>query len=275
MNEQRLDGSISVDVEDWFMGIGLEENEWGRQSDRLAIGLERILRIFDEAGVKATFFVLGWVAEKYPAMIRRISSRNHEIGTHGWSHRKIYDLEPHVFREELRRSITAIETASGNKVRGHRAAYFSITENSLWAIDILEKEGIRFDSSIYPAYNYRYGIPNSRRDIHTINGTSIREFPITLMDLGPKQLGIGGAYLRILPLWLTIRGIRQNLAAGRPVNIYVHPWEFDPEHPRVKVSPRIAQTTHYWNLHSTRKKLRALLRSFRFGTISAVLGETQ
>ncbi len=151
------------------------------------------------------------------------------------------------------------------------APFFSITAKSLWVLPILEEEGIRFDSSIYPAHNYRYGIPGARREVTTVEGTSVQEFPITLMDVGPKHLGVGGAYLRIFPLWLTARGIKQNLSVHRPVNIYMHPWEFDPDHPRIRFAPRIAHATHYWNLRSTAGKLRKLLCGFQFGTMSAVL----
>jgi polysaccharide deacetylase family protein (PEP-CTERM system associated) len=270
-----LDGCISVDVEDWFMGIEIDEKDWAPFADRLDTGLDRILSVLDDAGAKASFFILGYVAAKKPGSVRRIADAGHELCTHGWSHRKIYDLTEQQFREELRRSITAIQDATGQKVKGHRAPYFSITERSTWALPILEEAGIRFDSSIYPAHNYRYGIPGARREIHTVEGTQIVEFPISLMDLGPKHVGIGGAYLRILPLWLTAHGVRQNLSCGRPVNLYVHPWEFDVDHPHVKISPKLAERTHYWGLRSTEGKIRGLLGRFRFGKMSEVIAEAK
>ncbi len=268
-----LDGCITVDVEDWFMGIGIDESDWSQYEDRLDIGLDRILFLLDEAGVRATFFVLGYLAVKKKKSIAKIAHAGHEVGTHGWSHKKIYHMAEPRFREELRQSIRAIEDATGQQVTGHRAPYFSLTRDSLWAVHTLEESGIRFDSSIYPASNYRYGIPGASREIHKIEGTDIDEFPISLMELGPKQIGIGGAYLRILPKALTIRGIRQNLRSGRPVNLYLHPWEFDPEHPRIRISPKLAQVTHYFNLRSTEPKTRAILSRFRFGSMSRAIQE--
>lgn len=265
---KELHGSLNVDVEDWFMGIEIDERSWGGFEDRLEIGLNRCLDLLDETGTRGTFFTLGYIARHRPDLVREIAVRGHELGTHGWSHRKIYALSPDQFRSELVDSIHALEDAGGQKIRTHRAPYFSITRDSLWAFPILRECGIEIDSSVYPGVNWRYGIPGAKREIHEMKDTGLIEFPVTLFECGPKRIGIGGAYLRILPTVISEYGMRQNLRAGRRLNLYMHPWEFDPDHPRYPIEPRIARLTHYFNLRSMERKVRALTKAFRFGTIS-------
>jgi polysaccharide deacetylase family protein (PEP-CTERM system associated) len=154
---------FSVDVEDWYQGLEFDMDEWTPFNPRIDTGMDVLLDLIEQANVRATFFVLGWQAERTPGLVPRLVARGHEIATHGYSHRFVYRLSPETFRRELRRSIDVLEQQSGQKVIGHRAPYFSITADSLWALDILAEEGIRYDSSIFPTLNYRYGIPGADR----------------------------------------------------------------------------------------------------------------
>jgi polysaccharide deacetylase family protein (PEP-CTERM system associated) len=261
---------LTFDVEDWYQGIEKPASTWDRFTPRIERGVDVILESLADAGTHATFFVLGYIAERHPDVVRRIAAAGHEIGTHGHEHEKIYDLDPVRFRDDLRRSIDAIGGVTGRPVLGHRAPFFSITERSRWALDILAAEGVRYDASIYPGSNYRYGIPDYRHDIHTLPNGLI-ECPVSTFTLMGKQFGIGGAYLRILPGRVTARAIATLNRRGEAVGVYLHPWEFDPDHPRVRFRRR-AMLTHYANLHSTAPKLRRLLAAFRFATYEQVLG---
>jgi len=210
---------------------------------------------------------------RHPELVREIAAHGHEIGTHGWSHTLIYTQTPEVFRAEMERSIGLIEDLTGSKVVGHRAPFFSITKRSLWALDVLGELGIEYDSSIYPVYNYRYGIEDAPRWPHAIarGGTRITEFPITTWRVLGKNVPIaGGAYFRLYPYLVTQLGFRSINRAGNSAVFYLHPWELDPEHPRIDLPRRIA-ATHYANLGSTAGKLRRLLRDFAFAPMRDVL----
>jgi polysaccharide deacetylase family protein (PEP-CTERM system associated) len=261
---------LSFDVEDWYQGIEMPLATWGRFSPRLERGLERILALLDQAGVRGTFFVLGYAAERHPDLVRRIAGAGHEIGTHGYAHEKIYDLDPERFRADLRRSLAAIQEATGSPVIGHRAPFFSITRRSLWALDVLAEEGLRYDASIYPGSNYRYGIPGYPDDIRLLPGGLV-ECPVSTFAFLGRRAGIGGAYLRLLPRAFTAGAIRAANRRGRPVGLYLHPWELDPDHPRVRFRRR-AMLTHYANLVTTEPKLRRLVTEFRFAPYATALG---
>ena len=261
---------LSFDVEDWYQGIEMPAATWSRFEPRLERGLERILALLGEHEVHATFFVLGDIARRHAALIRRIATAGHEVGTHGDLHEKVYELDPARFRADLRQSVAAIESATGQRVRGHRAPFFSITRRSLWALDILHEEGLLYDASIYPGANYRYGIPGYPDDIRRLP-SGLLECPVSTFAVFGRRLGIGGAYLRLLPPATLASAIRQRLRAARPVGLYLHPWEFDPDHPRVRFRP-LAMLTHYANLRSTEPKLRQLMREFRFVPYAQALG---
>ena len=262
--------ALSFDVEDWYMGIEIGMERWGEFEKRLGIGLNLILNLLDERSVKATFFILGKCAEYHPDLVRRIAERGHEPATHGLSHTKIYEMTPESFDAELAKSVGLISSITGREVVGHRAPYFSITDQSLWALDVLRRNGIRYDSSIYPGSNYRYGIEGTPEQPYALKDNGMPEFPMSVGRVFGKKHGIGGAYFRILPYAATRRAIKGINTAGHPAMFYLHPWEFDPAHPKVEF-PRKAQFTHYFNLNATARRFRKLLGEFRFAPVSDVL----
>lgn len=270
---------LSVDVEDYFHVSAFERSiataHWPRLESRVVSNTTRLLDLFAEYDVRATFFVLGWVAERFPALVQSISSAGHEVASHGYAHRLIYSQSPREFRDDLRRARTAIEQAAGAPVIGYRAPSFSIVSRSLWALDVLVEEGYSFDSSIYPIAHDRYGIPSWERFAHLVArpGGSIWEIPGSTVRMGPVNMPIGGGgYFRLLPYACTRRGIRRvNTVEGRPVVFYVHPWEIDPGQPRLQ-GPLVSRLRHYGNLAKTEGRLRRLLSEFRFASLtSAVL----
>lgn len=270
--------ALSVDLEEHFQVSNfdalIDRRAWDAQPSRVAGSVRRLLALFDETGSRATFFVLGWVAERQPALVREISARGHEIACHGYGHELIYEIGPEHFREDLKRARKAIEAAAGVRVRGYRAPSFSVTQRSLWALEILAEEGFDFDSSIFPVRHYRYGIPGFARDPVRIDlgeGRAIREFPLTTLQLGRIALPLaGGAYLRLMPGWLFRRAFSRTASRGRPTVLYMHPWEIDPGQPRQPV-PSWVRAIHYANLGRTEARLRALLPRFRFLPMGEVL----
>lgn len=266
--------AFTVDFEDWYHGIEIPLDRWDGFEDRIARSAGTLLERLAEAGVHGTFFVLGHLAERHPELVREIAAAGHEIGTHGWSHTMVYRLTPERFSEELQRSIDLLTALAGRPVIGHRAPYFSITRESLWAFERLARCGIRYDSSVFPVVNYRYGIPDAPRWPYEVptGGAPLREFPISTLRVFRHNLPIaGGAYFRILPYAVTRMAFEAINRSGRPAVFYLHPWELDPDHPRVDLPRRVA-VTHYANLKATEGRLRRLLRDFRFARMSDVLG---
>ncbi|WP_118830248.1 XrtA system polysaccharide deacetylase [Salinibacter ruber] len=262
---------FSIDVEDWYQGIEIPMDQWEGFERRVEASMEDLLDLMARYDVTATCFVLGKVAEEHPELIRRIHGAGHEIATHGYSHEKVYNLSPERFRRELRHSIDLIQDLTVEQVRGHRAPYFTITEDSLWALDILRDEGILYDSSIHPVFNYRYGIPNADRQpsvIESDDGAQMLEVPVATYPL-PELLPDanvpcgGGAYLRIYPYRLQRWFLRKIEERGEHISVYVHPWEVDPGHPKIDLPLRVS-ATHYWNLDSTLPKLERLFQDFTF-----------
>jgi polysaccharide deacetylase family protein (PEP-CTERM system associated) len=273
--------AMTVDVEDYFhvsaFSSVVDQADWSTYESRVCRNTDRLLTIFEEFDVRATFFVLGWVAEQFPALVRRIVAAGHEVASHSYDHGLVYDKSPDEFYADLHRARDAIEQAAGRRVRGYRAPSYSITASSLWALDILADQGYAFDSSIYPIRHDRYGIPNWERHVHAIprDGKVLWELPgSTVRRLGTNLPVGGGGYFRLLPYWWTRRGIQSlNDQEHRPAVFYLHPWELDPEQPRLKCSA-LSRHRHYHNLHETESRFRRLLSDFRFGTITDLLGQT-
>jgi polysaccharide deacetylase family protein (PEP-CTERM system associated) len=271
--------AMSIDVEDYFQVSAFENSvdrrRWDRLPSRVSQNTERLLDIFAEADVRATFFVLGWVADRHPDLIRKIAMAGHEVASHGYAHRLVYEQTPDQFRDDLRRARIAIEMAAGCPVLGYRAPSYSITARSRWALDVLVEEGYVYDASIYPIHHDRYGIPDAPRHPHVIECRTGRlwEVPGSTVRYGRVNLPIGGGgYFRLLPYQWTQWGMRRlNTVERRPGVFYLHPWEIDPEQPRL-ASGGLTGLRHYTNLAKTEARLRRLLREFQFGTIADMLG---
>jgi polysaccharide deacetylase family protein (PEP-CTERM system associated) len=245
---------------------------------RVERNTDAILDLFDEFAVRSTFFVLGWVAERHPELVRRIAARGHEIASHGYAHRLVYEQIPAAFRDDVRRAKAILEEACGRRVVGYRAPSYSITQRSLWALDVLVEEGYEYDSSIYPIHHDRYGIPGAIRHPHCIDlqAGTIVEVPGSTTRAAAINLPIGGGgYFRLLPYWWTRWGIgRVNRLEGRPVVFYLHPWEIDPDQPYLPAGA-LGRFRHYRNLHRTYDRLRQLLSDFRFDTVERVVGDVR
>jgi polysaccharide deacetylase family protein (PEP-CTERM system associated) len=263
---------LSIDVEDYFhveaFADRVSRADWPQFESRVRRNTERILELLAEFKVSATFFVLGWVAEREPDLVRAIANAGHEVGCHSHLHRRVFTLTPGEFRDDLRRARAAIEEASGVQVAGYRAPTFSIGKDSLWALEILADEGFTYDSSIFPIRHDLYGMPEAPRFAweHTLaDGRKIVEVPPSTVRLFGSNLGVaGGGYLRHLPMWYTQAGMSQIHREKRPVNVYFHPWEIDPAQPRINASRKSA-LRHYRALDKMEPRLRRLLEQNRFG----------
>jgi len=270
-----IKNALTVDVEDYFhvsaLMQSIHRNSWNSRESRVVANTHKLLSIFDERGVKGTFFVLGWVAERFPQLVRDIAEGGHEIACHGLSHRLVFEQSPKEFRQETDYSKKLLEDVAGSEVRGYRAASYSIVRSSLWALDALIELGFVYDSSIFPVRHDRYGIPGAERVPHrmwTSSGASIVEWPLaTASVLGCRLPVAGGGYFRLFPYWLSRWGLASiNQDERRPFIFYLHPWEVDPGQPRVSAS-WLSQFRHYTNLEKCEERLRRLLRDFEFGTV--------
>jgi polysaccharide deacetylase family protein (PEP-CTERM system associated) len=273
---------MSVDVEDYFhveafAGVVSRES-WNQYPCRVVDNCNRLLDIFDCYGVKATFFTLGWVANRFPAIVREIRDRGHELACHGFWHRRVDSLTPAQFRDDTRQACDAIEQAASVRVSGYRAPTWSISHRSLWAFEILREEGFEYDSSIYPIRHDLYGTPGASRYPYAHvckDGHCLLEFPpATARIAGMNFPAAGGGYLRILPPAYTSWVFTQFERAGRPLVIYLHPWEIDPGQPRIR-GPFRARFRHYTNLHRTEKRLHTLLQRYSFGPFRDHLAEAR
>ncbi|MGH8137871.1 MAG: XrtA system polysaccharide deacetylase [Steroidobacteraceae bacterium] len=275
----RTINAFTIDVEDYFqvaaLASAVSRESWPTREYRVERNTDRILTLLEERGVHGTFFVLGWVAERSPDLVRRIATAGHEIACHGFSHQLIYSQTRDEFVQETTRAKRHLEDVTGQPVFGYRAASFSITRRSLWALDVLLDLGFEYDSSIFPIRHDRYGIPDASPEPGRITAPSQRtlvEFPMSAANFFGVQVPVsGGGYFRILPYWLTRAGLRQiNERAGRPFTFYLHPWEVDPDQPRVQVSA-FSRFRHYTNLARCEDRLRRLLGDFDFASMREVL----
>jgi polysaccharide deacetylase family protein (PEP-CTERM system associated) len=275
----RISNILTVDVEEYFhpteVQASVSASQWSALPSRVEGQVELILDLFQRKGVRATFFVLGWVGERWPGMVRTIADYGHEIGCHSYWHQLVYNLTPAEFKEDTLRAVRAIEDACGVTPRLYRAPSYSITRESMWALEVLVECGFTHDSSIYPIAHDRYGITGFERHAHVVETPSgpITEIPIATVKLGNGRVAPvgGGGYLRLLPYCYTAAGIRRvNRTEGKPACVYFHPWEIDPGQPRL-ASGWIARMRTYGGVGGMERKLEQLLSDFRFGPMTGVV----
>jgi polysaccharide deacetylase family protein (PEP-CTERM system associated) len=276
-----MKNALTFDVEEYFHAEAfarvLRPEEWPTLESRVTRSTERLLDILDRERVRATFFVLGWVAERHPGLVREIASLGHEIACHGYGHRMIQHLSRPDFERDVTRAKRALEDAVGRPVLGYRAPTFSIMRATLWSLDVLIEAGFRYDSSIFPVLHDRYGIPDAPRFPHRLkapSGGEITEFPMSTMTVLGRRLPVaGGGYFRLFPYRVTRRAIARINGERQPAMVYLHPWEFDPDQPRLPVGP-LTRFRHLVNVGKTESRLRRLLGEVSFAPASEVLTET-
>lgn len=272
--------AMTVDVEDYFhvaaLAGSIKPQDWGDMEFRAEQSTRTLLSLFARRGVRATFFVLGWVARRSPQLVREIQQAGHEVACHGMSHKLIYTQTPEEFHAETRDAKALLEDIIGEPVLGYRAATYSITPKSLWALDSIAELGFQYDSSIFPIRHDLYGIPDAPRvpgRIRAPGGAELVEFPISTVKLAGVRIPIaGGGYFRIFPYWLTRMGLDKLHRAGSPFVFYLHPWEVDPQQPRVKVGWK-SRFRHYTNLSRTQGRLDRLVQAFPFAPMRDVLAD--
>lgn len=271
--------ALSIDVEDYFqvaaLATAIPRERWDTCEYRVERNTDRLLDLLSRRGMRATFFVLGWIAERSPRLVQRIAALGHEIASHGLSHQLVYQQPPDQFREETTRAKRCLEDLVGSDVLGYRAASFSITRESRWALDILIDLGFKYDSSVFPIHHDRYGMPDASPEpgiIVSPSGRTLAEFPMSTVSLLGLRLPVsGGGYFRILPYWVSRAGLRRiNEHARRPFVFYLHPWEIDPGQPRVQVD-WFSQFRHYTNLERCEERFERVLGDFSFGSMREVL----
>jgi polysaccharide deacetylase family protein (PEP-CTERM system associated) len=271
-----LPNAMSVDVEDYFQVSAFEKtisrSDWADMPSRINRNIDRVLTIFDEYGIKATFFTLGWVAERFPDLVRRIANEGHEIASHGYEHSRVTTFQPKDFLEDVRSTRQLLEHVSGVEVTGYRAPSFSIGASSLWAHDVLLEAGYQYSSSIFPISHDHYGFPGAPRFPFRTSKQGILEIPpSTLSMFGRNWPCAGGGYFRLFPITYSKWAIgRINQAESMPAIFYFHPWELDPEQPRVKGVPREARFRHYLNLDKFEARLKAMLVAFEWQTMQSI-----
>jgi polysaccharide deacetylase family protein (PEP-CTERM system associated) len=276
MTTARLN-AMSIDLEDWFcvanLSHAISRDDWDACELRVGASTRRVLKLLEKHDTRATFFVLGWVADRLPDLVREVADAGHEIASHGYGHGLLTRMEPGEFEEDLDRSLEALARCGVSGVAGYRAPSFTVVESTRpWVYDGLERRGFRYDSSVFPVgFHPDYGIADAPLDPYLATDT-LHEFPISCLDVFGRRLPVGGGgYFRLLPYRYTKYAMRRCNDAGRPAVFYLHPWELDPEQPRVKLPPA-KRFRHYHNLEKTERRLDALLGDFRFGTLKEVLG---
>ena len=264
---------LTIDVEDYFQVAAFEKiirpGDWAGYASRVERNTDIILDLLDAHGVKGTFFIVGWTAERYPDLVKEIATRGHEIGCHSYLHQKIYNLTPEEFRQDTKRAKYILEEITGRSITGYRAPTYSITKKSLWALDILEELGFKWDSSIFPVLHDNYGIPDAPRFEYKLPKHNLKEYPIsTVLFFGRKVPVAGGGYFRIFPYWFTKAALSKiNNQENKPFIFYLHPWEVDPDQPRVGDAGWKSRFRHYRNLDKTEGRLKCLLQDFQFRPI--------
>ena len=268
----RVPNGLSVDVEEWFQ-VGafervIDKADWPTLQSRVERNTDAVLALFAETGVKATFFTLGWVADRHPALIRRIVAAGHEIASHGWDHVRVFTMTADVFRADLARARGAIEDAAGVAVTGYRAPSFSIDARTPWAHEVLADEGYAYSSSVAPVRHDHYGWREAPRyAFRPIAGSTLVEVPVTVAEFAGRRLATGGGFFRLLPAAITDHAVRQVNRAGQPAMFYFHPWEIDPAQPRVTAAPMRSKLRHYSRLGAMAGKLRGLIGRHDWGRV--------
>jgi sugar transferase (PEP-CTERM system associated)/polysaccharide deacetylase family protein (PEP-CTERM system associated) len=272
-----IPAALAVDVEDYFQATAFRHairyDQWECMESRVERNTKRVLDLMSELNQRGTFFILGWIAERFPALVRAIQAAGHELGCHSYAHRLVYEQTPNEFRYDTLRARKAIEDASGVPVGAYRAPSFSITSRSLWALDILAELGFKVDCSIFPIHHDLYGFPTAPRQPFRIgvNGRSLLEFPLTTLRIGRWNIPVtGGGYLRQLPLDFQVRALKTLEVRRQAIQLYFHPWELDPDQPRIAAS-LLSRLRHYRNLDQTADRLRRLLPLFHFSTVSEII----
>jgi polysaccharide deacetylase family protein (PEP-CTERM system associated) len=276
MPQQTFTNAMTIDVEDYFHVSGFADqvsrSDWDAMPSRVVANTHRLLALLERHQTIGTFFVLGWVADRFPQLVRDIHRGGHEVGCHSYWHRLVYDLSPDEFRQDLVKARDVLQNLIGEPVTNYRAPSFSITRRSLWALEVLAEEGFTSDSSIYPVYHDRYGMPEADSVPHRVISAAgtIDEFPGGVISFGKLQLAVsGGGYFRLYPRRFTEFCLaRINARTGSPFMFYIHPWEVDPDQPRLAGS-LMSRFRHYQNLRTTEHKLNWLLPRFRFDSMGA------
>ena len=276
LNGRVLNG-LSVDVEDWFQ-VGafetvIDRKDWDGLACRVERNCQQILALFDEAGVKGTFFTLGWIAERYPAMMRQIAGAGHEIASHGWDHARVVTLGPDAFAADIERARKVLEDTTGQRVTGYRAPSFSIDARTPWAHEVLAEQGYVYSSSVAPIVHDHYGWREAPRfAFRPVAGADLIEIPVTTAEVAGRRMAAGGGgFFRLLPYAVSRWAVRQvNERDCRPAVFYFHPWEIDPDQPRPPVAPLRSKLRHYTNLDVMAAKLARLVREFRWGRMDEV-----
>ncbi|HEX8388035.1 MAG TPA: XrtA system polysaccharide deacetylase [Sphingomonas sp.] len=267
---------LSVDVEEWFQ-VGafervIDRADWDRLESRVERNTGAVLDLFAEAGVKATFFTLGWVAHRRPALIRRIVAQGHEVASHGWDHQRVFTFTPDAFRADLARARGALEDAGGVAVTGYRAPSFSMDARTPWAHAVLAEAGYAYSSSVAPVRHDHYGWRDAPRyAFRPLDDSALIEVPVTVAEVAGRRLAVGGGFFRLLPAALTDFAVRQVNRQGQPAMFYFHPWEVDPDQPRVRHAPLRSRLRHYARLGAMAGKLRGLARRHEWGRVDAVV----
>ncbi|NNF16581.1 MAG: DUF3473 domain-containing protein [Gammaproteobacteria bacterium] len=267
---------MSVDVEDYFQVSAFERviprSDWPRWELRVEANTDRVLQLFDDAGIKATFFMLGWVAERCPELVRRIVAGGHELASHGYQHTRVVNQNQAEFAADIRKTKRMLEDISGQEISGYRAASYSIGRDNLWALDELQAAGYRYSSSIYPINHDLYGMPEAPRFAFLTGTNGLLEIPVTTAKYAGKNLPCGGGgYFRLLPYFLYRRALqRVNKQDQQPGVFYFHPWEVDPEQPRVPGISAKTRFRHYLNLHRMSVRLQRLIRDFKWDRMDRV-----
>jgi polysaccharide deacetylase family protein (PEP-CTERM system associated) len=276
-NARAIVNGLSVDVEEYFQ-VGAFENtiakgDWDTIASRVEYNTGAVLDLFARCGVKATFFTLGWVAQRYPALVRRIVAEGHEIASHGWDHTRVFTMTPDAFRADIDRARKALEDAGGVAIRGYRAPSFSIDQRTPWAHPILAEQGYAYSSSVAPIAHDHYGWREAPRfAFHPVEGSALIELPVTTVQMGERRFGAGGGgFFRILPYALSRWALcRVNGTDGQPAIFYFHPWEVDPDQPRVANAPAKSRLRHYTQLGAMAGKLEQLTRDFSWCRIDEI-----